>query len=193
MDVHVGIIADTHGLFDPALRRHFQGVDRIIHAGDIGDMAVIDELQRIAPVVAVSGNVDRGQAGKFPAETVIDLAGYRIAVRHVIYEGGKIRRDARRFLDRVEPDICIFGHTHKPCIEWIGRLLLFNPGSAGPRRFSLPRSLGLLTIRNDGREVVHVPLAGRAERPPSAEGRGAGGLRSNHVVQSHGRSIRARG
>jgi len=165
MDVLVGIVADTHGLFDPALQRHLQGVDRIIHAGDIGDMAVLEELRQIAPVIAVSGNVDTGPAGKFPGETVVQLAGCRIAVRHVVYEGGSIRRDARRFLDRTKPDVCIFGHTHKPKIEWIGRLLLFNPGSAGPRRFSLPRSLGLLSIRNDGREAVHIPLADRAEPP----------------------------
>lgn len=173
MDVRVGIVADTHGLFDPALGRHFRDVDRIIHAGDIGDIAVIEQLQRIAPVIAVSGNVDSGQAGRFPAEAVIELAGCRIAVRHIVYEGGKIRRDARLFLDRTRPDICIFGHTHRPSIEWIGRLLLFNPGSAGPRRFHLPRSLGLLSIRNQAREATHIPLSDRAERVRPADGQPA--------------------
>ncbi|MDF0642817.1 MAG: metallophosphoesterase family protein [Nitrospira sp.] len=173
MDVRLGVVADTHGLFDPALGRHFLGVDRIIHAGDIGDVAVIEQLQRIAPIIAVSGNVDSGQAGRFPAETVIELAGYRIAVRHIVYEGGKIRRDAQLFLDRTQPDICIFGHSHKPRIEWIGRLLLFNPGSAGPRRFSLPRSLGLLLIQDDDRQAVHIPLPDRAERLCPADGQSA--------------------
>ncbi|BFU94559.1 MAG: conserved protein of unknown function [Nitrospira sp.] len=186
MDVRVGIVADTHGLFDPALGRHFRGVDRIIHAGDIGDVAVIEQLQRIAPVIAVSGNVDRGQAGRFPAETVIELAGYRIAVRHIVYESGKIRRDAQLFLERTRPDVCIFGHTHKPHIEWIGRLLLFNPGSAGPRRFNLPRSLGLLSIRNEDRQAAHIPLPDRAERLGPADGARASSDRtrpsSNRVV-----------
>lgn len=170
MDVRVGIVADTHGLFDPAIRRHFRGVDRIIHAGDIGDVAVLEELQRIAPVIAVSGNVDRGRTGGFPEETVIECAGCRIAVRHIVYEGGRIRQDARRFLGRARPDICIFGHTHRPSIEWIDGLLLFNPGSAGPRRFNVPRSLGLLSIRSDDRQAVHIPLADRAERLHPADG-----------------------
>jgi predicted phosphodiesterase len=66
-----------------------------------------------------------------------------------LYEGGKITKDGRAFLDREQPDICIFGHTHRPKLEWFGKTLLFNPGSAGPKRFSLPRGIGLLTIRKE--------------------------------------------
>ena len=78
----VGVIADTHGLFDPAVRRHFRGVDHILHAGDIGDRSVIEQLEQIAPVTAVSGNIDNNdeQSG-FPAEAVIELAGLRVAIR----------------------------------------------------------------------------------------------------------------
>ena len=144
--IRIGVIADTHGLFDPAIRRHFQGVDHIFHAGDIGDWSVIEQLKQIAPVTAVSGNVDAYEQSGFPSETVIELAGRRIAIRHVVYEGGKMTKEGRAFLEREHPDICIFGHTHQPKAEWFGKTLLFNPGSAGPKRFKLPRGLGLLRL-----------------------------------------------
>ncbi|MEI8013782.1 MAG: metallophosphoesterase family protein [Nitrospira sp.] len=142
----VGVIADTHGLFDPAIRRHFRNVDHILHAGDIGDQSVIEQLEQIAPVTAVSGNIDDDEPCGFPSEVVIKLASRRIAIRHILYEGGKITKDGRAFLDCERPDICIFGHTHQPKREWFGDTLLFNPGSAGPKRFSLPRGIGLLAI-----------------------------------------------
>ena len=82
----------------------------------------------------------------FPPEAVIDLAGLRIAIRLILYEGGKLTKEGRAFLEREQPDICIFGHTHQPKAEWFGKTLLFNPGSAGPKRFTLPRGVGLLTI-----------------------------------------------
>jgi putative phosphoesterase len=107
---------------------------------------VIEQLEQIGPVTAVSGNVDDEQCG-FPSEAVIELAGSRIAICHVLYEGGKLTKNGRAFLDHEQPDICVFGHTHQPKREWIGDTLLFNPGSAGPKRFSLPRGIGLLTIQ----------------------------------------------
>ena len=82
----------------------------------------------------------------FPSEAVIELAGRRIAIRHILYEGGKLTKDGRAFLDRERPDICVFGHTHQPKIEWCGNTLLFNPGSAGPKRFKLLRGLGILRL-----------------------------------------------
>ena len=144
--IRIGVIADTHGLFDPAVRRHFRGVDHILHAGDIGDRSVIEQLEQIAPVTAVSGNVDDSEESGFPSEVVFELAGRRIAIRHILYEGGKLTKDGRAFLQENQPDLCIFGHSHRPKVEWFGKMLLFNPGSAGPRRFSLPRGVGLLTI-----------------------------------------------
>ena len=77
---------------------------------------------------------------------MIELAGRRIAICHILYEGGKLTKDGRTFREREHPDVCIFGHTHQPRSEWLGKTLLFNPGSAGPRRFSLPCGVGLLTI-----------------------------------------------
>jgi putative phosphoesterase len=144
--IRVGVIADTHGLFDPAIPRYFRGVDHILHAGDIGDRAVIQELEAIAPVTAVSGNVDGFGRSGYPSGRIIELAGRRIAIRHILYEGGRLTKEGQAFLERARPDICVFGHTHQPRIERFGRALLFNPGSAGPRRFKLPRGIGLLTI-----------------------------------------------
>ena len=160
--ISIGIIADTHGLFDPVIVQHFRGVDHIVHAGDIGRRSVIEQLQTIAPVTAVSGNVDGYEDSGFPTETMIDLAGIRIAVRHILYATGKLTKEGQAFLNRTRPDICIFGHTHQPKNEWFGDTLLFNPGSAGPKRFTLPRMLGLITI---GARVSakHVRLKDRLE------------------------------
>ncbi len=144
--IRVGVIADTHGLFDPAIPKLFHRVDHIIHAGDIGEISIIERLNEIAPVTAVSGNVDGYEESGFPTEIAIDLSGYRIAIRHILYASGKLTTEGRAFLDRTHPDICIFGHTHQPRKEWLGNTLLFNPGSAGPKRFTLPRMLGKITI-----------------------------------------------
>ena len=157
--IRIGVIADTHGRFDPVVRRHFKGVDYILHAGDIGDRSVIEQLEQIAPVTAVSGNIDNNdeQSG-FPAEAVIELAGLRVAIRHILYESGKLTKDGRAFLDCEQPDICIFGHTHQPKAEWFGKTLLFNPGSAGPKRFKLPRCLGILVFARQGITPKHILL-----------------------------------
>ena len=162
--IQIGVIADTHGLFDPAVRRHFKGVDHILHAGDIGDRSVIEQLEQIAPVTAVSGNVDDEEQSGFPSEAVIELAGRRVAIRHILYEGGKLTKDGRAFLDRERPDICIFGHTHQPKVEWFDKTLLFNPGSAGPKRFSLPRGVGVLRLEK-GQVVPSFIVLGRCLSP----------------------------
>lgn len=161
--IRVGVIADTHGLFDPVIMRHFRGVDHIVHAGDIGKQSVIEQLEAIAPVTAVSGNVDGYEKSGFPTEAIIQLNGVCIAIRHVIFEAGKLTKEGKAFLDRTRPDICIFGHTHRPKNEWIGDRLLFNPGSAGPKRFTLPRGIGLITIGEGKASGYHVILADRAK------------------------------
>lgn len=166
--LRIGIIADTHGLFDSTIVRHFRGVNHIIHAGDIGKRSVIEQLEAIAPVTAVSGNVDEYEKSGFPREAIIHLNGLRIAIRHVVFEAGNLTKEGRAFLDHTRPDICIFGHTHRPKNEWLGETVLFNPGSAGPKRFKLPRGLGLLTIRVDQVRAYHVTLADRAEQSHSS-------------------------
>ncbi|HEY6084206.1 MAG TPA: metallophosphoesterase family protein [Nitrospira sp.] len=144
--IRIGVIADTHGLFDPAIIRHFKGVDHIIHAGDIGSRSVIERLEKIAPVTAVSGNVDEFEKSGWPRESLFTYDGLRIAVRHMLYERGRLTKDAEAWLNHTRPAVCIFGHSHRPTIGRYGQTVLFNPGSAGPQRFSLPRGIGILTI-----------------------------------------------
>jgi putative phosphoesterase len=158
--IRIGVIADTHGLFDAAILRHFHHVDHIVHAGDIGKQSVIAQLEKIAPVIAVSGNVDGYEKSGFPPEIMIELAGLKIAIRHILYERRKLSREGQAFLDRTRPDICIFGHTHQPKNEWLGDTLVFNPGSAGPKRFTLPRMVGMITIGVQV-SVKHIRLEDR--------------------------------
>lgn len=161
--MRIGVISDTHGLFDRAIVRHFAGVDHILHAGDIGKSNVIEQLAQIAPVTVVSGNVDGLEASGFPVEQVIELAGHRVALYHRLYEKGKLTRDGASFLKRTNPAVCVYGHTHQPKSEWREGVLLFNPGSAGPKRFHLPRALGLLLFHHETIEPQHIILADRAE------------------------------
>ena len=161
--MRIGVISDTHGVFDRAIARHFAGVEHILHAGDIGRPEVIEQLEQIAPVTVVSGNVDGFEASGFPVEQVLELAGYRIALYHRLYEKGKLTRDGASFLERTNPDICIYGHTHQPKAEWREGILLFNPGSAGPKRFHLPRAIGLMLFHHETIEPQHITLADRAE------------------------------
>lgn len=163
--VRLGVIADTHGLYDRVIEEHFSGVTAIVHAGDIGDRAVIEALQDIAPVVAVSGNVDEYERSGFPRQIVIRWNGKKIAVRHVLYEKGKLTKDATSWLDAQQPDVCIFGHSHRPTIASYGRTLLFNPGSAGPKRFSLPRGIGLLTIARKKVLPRFIKLSDKVRKP----------------------------
>jgi putative phosphoesterase len=155
---HIGVIADTHGLFDQAIIAHFAGVAAILHAGDIGNPDVIRQLLQIAPVVAVSGNADGFEESGFPRSRVIRRAGVTIGIRHILFERGKLTVEARAWLDKEQPDVCVFGHSHRPTIEHYGPTLLFNPGSAGPKRFSLPRGIGTLSIVGGRIEPRVIPL-----------------------------------
>ncbi|MGC3975867.1 MAG: metallophosphoesterase family protein [Nitrospira sp.] len=161
--MRIGVLSDTHGLFDRSITRHFAGVEHILHAGDIGSSEVLAQLQRIAPVTAVSGNVDGFDASGIPVEQTIELAGHRIAMYHRLYEGGRMTRDGMDMLERIRPTLCVYGHTHQPKAEWRGGILLFNPGSAGPKRFRLPRAVGVLLFQNGSIEARHIILADRAE------------------------------
>ncbi len=161
--VCIGVIADTHGLYDPAIEDHFSEAAEILHAGDIGGECVIQRLRRIAPVIAVSGNVDDYEKSGFPRRTILRRGRTKIAVCHVLYENGQLTKDAREWLDREQPDVCVFGHSHRPTIERYGATLLFNPGSAGPRRFSLPRGIGLLMVGRGKAKPLLIRLPDRVE------------------------------
>jgi putative phosphoesterase len=145
----VGVISDTHGLMRPPALDALAGSDLIIHAGDVGRPEVLDALRAIAPVHAVRGNVDTGSwAARLPTTELVDAGGHLIYVLHIIDE-----------LDLDPPTAgfaaVIFGHSHKPSIETRNGVLWLNPGSAGPRRFSLPVSVATITIAED---VLHPEL-----------------------------------
>lgn len=138
----VGVISDTHGLLRPEALAALRGSDYIIHAGDVGDPAILDKLAEIAPVTAVRGNVDHGAwAEKIPATNVLEIGEVSIYVLHSLQELD-VKPEAAKFA------AVIYGHSHVPKHEVKNGVLYFNPGSAGPRRFKLPVSVGRLTIKN---------------------------------------------
>jgi putative phosphoesterase len=136
----VGVISDTHGLVRPEAVARLRGVDLIVHAGDIGHPDVLRSLAMIAPVVAVRGNNDRGPwARQLPATEQIEVGGVRIYVVHDL---------ATSSIDPVAQgiDVVIAGHSHRPSIARRAGVTYLNPGSAGPRRFSLPIALARLRV-----------------------------------------------
>jgi putative phosphoesterase len=138
--VIVGVISDTHGLLRPEAFAALRGSDYIIHAGDVGDPAILDKLAEIAPVTAVRGNVDHGAwAQKIPVTNVIEIGEVSIYVLHNLQELD-VKPEAAKFA------AVIYGHSHVPKQEIKNGVRYFNPGSAGPRRFKLPVSVGRLTI-----------------------------------------------
>jgi len=140
--VIVGVISDTHGLLRPEALAALQGSDYIIHAGDIGDPQILDQLAAIAPLTAVRGNVDHGAwAEKIPATNVLEIGEVSIYVLHSLQELD-LKPEAAKFA------AVIYGHSHVPKQELKNGVLYFNPGSAGPRRFKLPVSMGRLHLTN---------------------------------------------
>jgi len=136
----LGVISDTHGLLRPEAIKALRGSDRILHAGDIGDPEILKALAQIAPVTAVRGNVDTASwARSLPETEVVDVSGVFIYILHDLGQ-----------LD-LKPEVAgfrvvVYGHSHQPKIEERNDVLYFNPGSAGPRRFNLPVSIGKLLI-----------------------------------------------
>jgi uncharacterized protein len=136
----IGVISDTHGLLRPEALAALRGADVIVHAGDIGSPDVLKALSTVAPVTAVRGNNDRGPwANKLPETAVVEIGRVRLYVLHDVKELALDPR-ARGFAAVVS------GHSHKPNAEERDGVLFFNPGSAGPRRFRLPISIGRLAI-----------------------------------------------
>lgn len=140
--LEIGVISDTHGLLRPAALKALRQSDLILHAGDIGKAEVLDALRRIAPVVAVRGNVDTGAwAESLPARKKVQIAGISLYLLHNLRE---LDLDpAREGFAAV-----VSGHSHKPEITRKDGVLYFNPGSAGPRRFKLPVAAGRLILAN---------------------------------------------
>ncbi len=142
----VGVVSDTHGLARPEAVEALRGSDVILHAGDIGGSQVLQILGELAPVIPVRGNVDGGWARLLPERRRLDLGGVAVLILH---------DRALLGLDAAEEGlgVVVFGHSHQPLAERRKGVLWFNPGSAGPRRFRLPVSVGRLVI--EGGRVRH--------------------------------------
>ena len=140
----IGLISDTHGLLRPEAVRALAGVSHIIHAGDIGGAEVLEELRKIAPVYAVRGNNDKGPwAAALPLYEALDLEGVSI---HVLHDLKEIDLDPKA----AGFDVVVSGHSHKPAVDERDGVTFINPGSAGPRRFKLPVTVGYLDITTGG-------------------------------------------
>jgi putative phosphoesterase len=141
--VRIGVISDTHGLLRPEALAALRESEHILHAGDIGSPEILERLAAIAPLTAIRGNVDKfAWARKLPETEVLELAGLSIYMLHDLAQLD-LKPKAARF------DVVISGHSHVPKREERDGVLYFNPGSAGPRRFKLPISLGRLTVEGD--------------------------------------------
>lgn len=146
--LNVIVLSDTHGLLRPEVLDLTRGADRILHAGDVGDPGILDQLQHIAPVTAVRGNVDRSEElSRLPDVVDGDLEEISFRMTH--------RRDDVGDRWHRDVELIIFGHSHRPEMEWRGGCLLLNPGAVGARRFKLPLTLARLTI-HDGRLIPEI-------------------------------------
>ncbi len=155
----VGVVSDTHGYLNPKLPELLRGVEHTLHAGDVGKCAVVEQLERIAPVTVVRGNVDReGKVSLYPEEATLELGGRRIYLTHQVKvpkEGST--RDMEPYI-RAEVDVVVFGHSHIAFQDRRGKVLFFNPGAAGKRRFKVVPSIGFLDLAEDRAVGTIVPL-----------------------------------
>jgi hypothetical protein len=152
--MRVGVISDTHGLLRSEALSALRGAEHILHAGDVGDPAILDALRGIAPVTAIRGNIDEGgPCSSLPPTELLELNGRSIYMLH----------DVKK-LD-LNPEAAgiaavIFGHSHKPLVEQRRGVLFLNPGSAGPRRFQLPVTVACLHIDAKGlsAQIIHLEI-----------------------------------
>jgi putative phosphoesterase len=153
--LRVGVLADTHGHLDPKIAELFKGVDHIFHAGDIGLPWLILDLEEIAPVTAVLGNNDAGL--EFKETEIVSLKDRKFFLHHIIELPNPADRIKKRII-RENPDVVIFGHTHKPFCEAMGQTLYFNPGYAGKPRFKMRRTVAVLNCDESGITAEYLPL-----------------------------------
>jgi hypothetical protein len=150
--VLIGVISDNHGLIDPELLAVLAGVEEIWHAGDFVTPDILPVLKQIAPVFAVRGNNDHAAAlHDLPEELLLERQGHRVLLRHIVGRPPKIEPAARKAVQRERATIVVMGHSHRPDATFHGGVLYLNPGSCGPRRFSLPRTAARLEL---GRNAV---------------------------------------
>jgi len=161
------VVADTHSQPHAATQGILKALepDAILHAGDIGDLGVLEELAAIAPVFAIRGNID---ARGLPDVLVLDAGALRVVMLHIGVAGPRLRADAARLAREARAQLVVCGHSHVPFIGGERGVTVFNPGSCGPRRFHLPIVLGTIGVaRNGAVTLAHVDCeTGRAWLPP---------------------------
>ena len=151
MTMQIGILSDTHGLLRLEALEALQGSDHILHAGDVGNIEILEALRQIAPVTAIRGNIDtHGPCADLPATEAIELAGHLFYLVHSLHDLDINPRQAG-------VSCLVTGHSHKPLIAEQNGILYVNPGSAGPRRFGLPVTLAHLAI-TDCLSAELIPL-----------------------------------
>jgi putative phosphoesterase len=179
----IGVVSDTHGYLDPRLHEVLEGVDVILHAGDVDSPDILEELKKIALVHAVRGNVD-GTDLDLPLTHTLQLAGVQVEMQHILpslqseveawskgaLRGQPFHKRGHNFLKNFDEAtrVVIFGHSHEPCLLNMSQVLFFNPGSAGKRRFSLPRCCGLLEITSKEIKGMIVDLEDGEKNLPAA-------------------------
>lgn len=172
--VLVGVISDTHGYLDPRVPDLFAGVEHIVHAGDVGDMAIVERLAQVAPVTVVSGNMDRSAGGEvagLPSAAQVDVAGLRFLVAH-------IKEYVLRTWDPAAygAAVVVCGHTHRAAIEERDGVLWVNPGAAGRAPAGAPRSVAVIEIAA-GRPQARIVLLSQADGDGQPGARGSQRLR----------------
>jgi putative phosphoesterase len=167
----LAVVSDTHSRPHPATAMRLAEIapDAILHAGDVGDLAVLDDLARLAPVHAVRGNID-AHAPDLPDVLVLTVAAstpFRILMTHIALNGPKLSAPVARMAQAEGAALVVCGHSHVPFIGTDRGLTVFNPGSIGPPRFALPIVLGTLVLASAGFKLAHVDAAtGQPWLPP---------------------------
>jgi len=152
----LGLISDTHGLIRPGVHSALTGVELILHAGDVGGAAILDELRLIAPVRAVFGNTDPPDDPELSSELIVQVDGLRVHVSHGHEVGSPT---PNKLAERYDADVVVYGHTHRPLVTRKDGVLFVNPGAAGPKRFNISPSVGRLTIVNGRAEVEIIDIS----------------------------------
>ncbi len=152
--MRIGVISDTHGLLRPEALDALACVDHILHAGDVGNIEILERLRGIAPVTAIRGNVDvYGECAELPGTEAAELGGRLFYLVHSVHD-----LDVNPVTARI--DVVVSGHSHKPGFDRRGGVLYLNPGSAGPRRFSLPVTVAIVTLEHEiAVELVDLKLS----------------------------------
>lgn len=158
----IGIISDTHGLLRPEVIKALEGADAILHGGDIDRRSVLEELSKIAPVYAVRGNADKDWAKDLPPVLDFELGGMRVCMAHK-------KKDLPEDLSRYGLAVC--GHSHKYEASLRGNTLLVNPGSCGPRRFSQPITMAVLTLEEGKKEAARIDIPHARKKEEDLSGR----------------------